>query len=166
MYDHQTESLWSQVMQESVTGPLTGAKLKRLPSTLTSWGKWRTKHPETTVLTAATGYVRDYSKDPYESYYKSRSGIFGFLKGGPGADDKELVVGVRIGDTARAYKLSDLRDSGKVVDTVEDKVLTLEFDTETDSLTVKDQEGAATDHLLLYWFIWKNIYPHAEVFGH
>lgn len=37
MYDRQTESLWSQVKIEAVTGPMTGAKLEVLPSFLTSW---------------------------------------------------------------------------------------------------------------------------------
>jgi hypothetical protein len=63
MYDHQTESFWSQILQQAVTGPKTGTKLIHLPSTLATWGKWRQKHPKTYVLTPATGHVRDYSRD-------------------------------------------------------------------------------------------------------
>ena len=164
MYDRQTESLWSQVLQHAVTGPMTGKKLTRLPSTLTTWGKWRKTHPDTDVLTPATGHVRDYSKDPYESYYESRSGLFGFLKGGPGADEKELVVGIEIGNTAKAYKLQNLRSSGLIKDKVDATEITLEFDVETDKLTVKDQAGNTLDHMILYWFVWKGIHPEAEVY--
>ena len=39
MYDKETESLWSQVKNQAVTGPMTGAKLKVLPSSLTAWEK-------------------------------------------------------------------------------------------------------------------------------
>ncbi len=39
MYDRQTESLWSQIRREAVAGPITGEKLKVLPSTLTTWEK-------------------------------------------------------------------------------------------------------------------------------
>ena len=35
-YDHQTESLWSQLKEEAVTGPLTGTHLKALPSVTTT----------------------------------------------------------------------------------------------------------------------------------
>ncbi len=164
MYDRQTESLWSQVLQHAVTGPKTDTKLARLPSTLTTWGKWRKTHPDTDVLTPATGHVRDYSKDPYESYYESRSGLFGFLKGGPGADEKELVVGIELGNTAKAYKLQNLRSSGLIKDKVDATEITLEFDVETDKLTVKDQAGNTLDHMILYWFVWKGIHPEAEVY--
>jgi len=164
MYDQQTESLWSQVLQHAVTGPMTGEKLTRLPSTLTTWGKWREAHPDTDALSPATGHVRDYSKDPYESYYESRSGLFGFLKGGPGAEEKELVVGISIGNTAKAYKLQDLHTSGQIKDNVDSTEITIEFDEETDKLTVKDQSGNTLDHMILYWFVWKGIHPDAKVY--
>lgn len=35
LYDRETESLWSQIKREAVTGPMTGARLTPLPSTLT-----------------------------------------------------------------------------------------------------------------------------------
>jgi hypothetical protein len=35
LYAHQTASLWSQIKSEAVTGGMTGAKLKLLPSTRT-----------------------------------------------------------------------------------------------------------------------------------
>lgn len=165
MYDKQTESLWSQVTQKAVTGPQTGTQLKRLPSTLTSWGKWLKKHPDTEVLTPATGHVRDYSKDPYESYYKSRSGLFGFLKGGPGAEDKELVIGLQVGETTKAYKLKDLKTDGKIKDHIGELEVTLSFDTESEAITVTDQKGQSIDHLLLYWFVWKSIFPEADVYS-
>ena len=164
MYDHQTESLWSQVLQHAVTGPMTDTKLSRLPSTLTTWGKWRKKYPETDVLTPATGHVRDYSKDPYADYYESRSGLFGFLKGGPGAEEKELVIGIEIGNTAKAYKLQELRSVSRIKDKVGATEITLRFDDETDTLTAKDLSGNTLDQLLLYWFVWKEIHPEAEVY--
>jgi hypothetical protein len=142
---------------------MTDTKLTRLPSTLTTWGKWRKKYPETDVLTPATGHVRDYSKDPYEDYYESRSGLFGFLKGGPGAEDKELVVGIEVSGVAKAYKLEGLRSSGEVQDTIGNVDITIKFDEETDNLTVITQAGEIVDHMILYWFVWKSIYPEAQV---
>ena len=54
MYDEQTESLWSQVMQRAVTGPLSGTKMEKLSSVLTTWKKWQAHHPDTDALTPAT----------------------------------------------------------------------------------------------------------------
>ena len=36
LYDHQTESLWSQIKSEAVTGKLIGTRLKLLSSTHTN----------------------------------------------------------------------------------------------------------------------------------
>jgi hypothetical protein len=164
MYDHQTESLWSQVLQRAVTGPMTDTKLTRLPSTLTTWGKWLKTYPDTEVLSPATGHVRDYSKDPYERYYASRSGLFGFLKGGPGAEEKELVVDIEVGNTAKAYKLLELRSAGLIKDKVDATEIRLEFDEGSDKLTVRNHAGNSIDHIILYWFVWKSIHPDAEVY--
>lgn len=164
MYDEQTESLWSQVMQRAVTGPLSGTKLEQLSSVLTTWKKWQAQHPDTDALSPATGHVRDYSKDPYEDYYKSRSGLFGFLKGGPGAEEKELVVGVTIDDAVKAYRLRDIRSAGEVMDVLSGKKITLRYDDKFDKLTVEDGQASALDHIVLYWFVWKAIYPESDVY--
>ena len=63
LYDHETESLWSQLKEESVTGPMIGTQLAAVPSVLTTWKQWQTHHPETLVLSMQTGHNRnnDYS---------------------------------------------------------------------------------------------------------
>ncbi|MDX1746428.1 MAG: DUF3179 domain-containing (seleno)protein, partial [Halobacteriales archaeon] len=53
MYDRETESLWSQLHALAIRGELTGTRLTLQPSTTTTWGKWQTAHPETTVVLPA-----------------------------------------------------------------------------------------------------------------
>jgi hypothetical protein len=50
MYDHATRSYWSQILARAICGPKRGAELEILPATVTTWGEWRTTHPETDVL--------------------------------------------------------------------------------------------------------------------
>ena len=50
MQDHETKSLWSHILGEAMNGNLKGAKLKRLPSDMVTWGKWKAAHPNTTAL--------------------------------------------------------------------------------------------------------------------
>jgi hypothetical protein len=52
MYDHQSESLWSQIAMEAVAGPLTGTRLVPLFLEHTSWADWKAKHPTTVVLSS------------------------------------------------------------------------------------------------------------------
>ena len=49
LYDRQTRSSWSQISGSASRGPLRGRELRKRESLLTSWGKWRQMHPETTV---------------------------------------------------------------------------------------------------------------------
>jgi len=86
------------------------------------------------------------------------------FKGVPGAEDKELVVGINVGNIAKAYKLEEIQSAGQIKDKIDKTEITLEFDAETDKLTVKDQTGNTLDQMILYWFVWKGIHPDAEVY--
>lgn len=58
MFDRATHSLWSQLAGEPVVGGLvaSGIRLKMLPVTVTSWGAWRRRHPESTIVVLPERY--------------------------------------------------------------------------------------------------------------
>ncbi len=159
MYDKESESLWSQIKGEAVTGELTGTALEVLPSTLTTWKRWRKQHPETRVLSLDTGYSRNYASDPYLDYYKQQSGFRSFFKLGPGEKEKELVVGVVVDGRAYAYSLELLRQQGEIRNELGGLKLHLSLDSATDSLRVTKADGSQLPHMLVYWFVWKGIHP-------
>ena len=165
MYDRETESLWLQVKRKAVTGPLTGTRLTKLPSTITTWKKWRRRYPDTKVLSLDTGYLRDYENDPYADYYKSKSGLFAFLKPGPGAPEKALVIGIEIEGMTSAYLMDRLRAEREIKDTIGNRSISISFDAETDTVTVRGGKGETYDYLLTYWMVWKGIYPETELYG-
>lgn len=72
MYDKATQSLWNTTWGEPVVGPLVGKgiQLDRSYVVTTTWGEWRRRHPETTVLSLDTGHRRDYREGAaYEDYF-------------------------------------------------------------------------------------------------
>lgn len=165
MYDHQTESLWLQVKHTAVTGPMTGAKLTVLPSSLTTWEKWRRAYPDTMVLSLDTGYDRNYAADPYADYYKSRRILFGFARNIlQGHDAKELIAGVRLAENSKAYPIDDLRKHGTITDRLGGLEIVLKFDPQTDILSVIDKEGGDVPVTVTYWFVWKDIHPDSDRF--
>jgi hypothetical protein len=166
MYDRQTESLWSQVRNEAVTGPMTGAKLQILPSSLTTWERWQRRHPETMVLSLNTGHERDYSRDPYADYYEERRGFFGFFRGLFARDEgREMVAGIELDGRTKAYPLETLRQQGETTDTFAGRTLTFTFEPVTGDLNVKDAEGNRIPYISAYRFVWEGIHPDTEVFG-
>ncbi len=54
-WDHDTGSVWSQPLGEAIAGPRKGKTVELLPSSLTTWGAWRTSHPDTLALNTVAG---------------------------------------------------------------------------------------------------------------
>ncbi len=65
---------------------------------------------------------------------------------------------------SRAYKLKELREAGILKDRLGEHKVTLKYNDETDRLTVADQSGQTISHMILYWFVWKGIYPESDVY--
>jgi hypothetical protein len=79
MYDRDTQSLWNTTWGEPVIGPLTanGIQLERSYLVTTTWGEWKRRHPDTTVLSLETGYRRDYGEGvAYHSYFSTDELMF------------------------------------------------------------------------------------------
>lgn len=75
MYDRATNSYFPQIKGAGITGDRRGERLDQFRVIWTTWGKWKQKHPDTTVLTEDTGVLREYTRDPYGSY-APRSGYY------------------------------------------------------------------------------------------
>lgn len=115
MYDHQTETLWSQFLSLGVDGPLTGTRLDLVAALQTDWGTWRDLHPDTTAL--FTGSTPN--RDNYASYYnRGSAGILGEFNSDKRLGRKELVLGVAENGDTKAFPLVPLQIDGVVNDVV------------------------------------------------
>ncbi len=142
MYDHQTESLWSHVRGEALTGPLAGTRLTPLPAMHTTWGAWRRLHPKTLVLDPARSpYRRDYSRDPYEGYDSTeKAGVLEAKTRESRLTPKQFVVGVRRGGWTKAYPFAALSRTPVVNDDVGGPVLVV-FDEATATAAVFERQA-------------------------
>jgi hypothetical protein len=50
MVDDATGSYWSQLLARGICGPEAGTALALVPATVTTWGEWRSGHPDGEVL--------------------------------------------------------------------------------------------------------------------
>lgn len=127
MYDRQTQSLWSQLLGESVSGEMTGTPLEFLPTWHTSWSQWKELHPDTLALDKG---LRG-SRDPYEGYYASGStGIIGETVSDNRLTGKEFVIGVALDETAVAYPFRILSTEPAVNDSIGDHDIVVVFDSD------------------------------------
>lgn len=71
MYDRTSqESLWPQINREAGCGPRTEQPLPMVATIEMSWEGWQALHPDTRVVSAATGFFRNYTTSgyPYGTY--------------------------------------------------------------------------------------------------
>jgi len=119
MYDHGTDSLWNQFTGMPVVGPLTGSgiKLKTRPVAITSWENWRTRNPDTHVLSLDTGHTRDYTPGaPYADYFSNPELIFPAPVDTTSLQAKDFVFALRGGSTDKAWPLSAFKGGAVVND--------------------------------------------------
>ena len=98
MYDHATKSFWSTLQGEPVVGPLVGKgiKLEREYLVTTTWGEWKKRHPNTTVLSLETGHHRDYSEGAaYRRYFSTDRLMFSVPENDTRLPNKAEVVSLR-----------------------------------------------------------------------
>ncbi len=165
MYDRADDGLWSQLRMEAVTGPRAGTRLRSLPLTLTTWTRWRTDHPTTTVLSRDTGYHRDYASDPYLGYADVPTLMFPVTHEDTRRAPKEWVVGVVLDGVAKAYPFLELvRLEGPVRDEVAGHALTLSYDAASDTASVRTGSGTPVPATYAFWFAWAAFHPDTELF--
>jgi len=167
LYDRQTESLWSQLKMQAVSGKRLGEKLTLLAASHTSWADWRARYPHTRVLSTETGHRRDYQRDPYQDYAKQRRTYFPVANQNSRYHPKEMVIGVVQGDSVKVWPFAELAKTGRViVDTLGPEAVTVIFNAHARTGRVVDASGEEIPSTIGFWFAWMAFYPQSEVYQH
>jgi len=167
LYDRKTESLWSQIMGQAVTGELVGEKLKAFPVSHTTWRNWVEQHPDTQVLSTDTGYSRDYGRNPYRGYEQSRQLYFGVNQRAPDTyHPKEQVIGLEIDGVYKAYPFAELEknNQSQFKDSINGVSITIDWDRENRSVELFDSSGKRIAGIQGFWFAWFAFHPDTLVF--
>ncbi|MGI8774124.1 MAG: DUF3179 domain-containing protein [Actinomycetota bacterium] len=113
MYDRASESWWPQALGEAVVGPLTGARLERIPTQIASWEDFRSEFPDGKVLSRDTGFDRRYGENPYPGYDNTDNEPFLFTGEVDGRlAAVERIIGIEEGDEVVAFPYFRLHEAG------------------------------------------------------
>lgn len=166
LYDRETESLWSQIRMQAISGQRKGDRLTALPLVHTSWAAWKAQNPQTLVLSRDTGFARDYDRDPYAGYANSASVYFPLTAESRRYHPKERVLGLALGGRFKAYPFAELARAGEAEfqDRFADRDLTIRFDTANGSASAFDEQGQMLPSVTGFWFAWYAFHPDTEVF--
>ena len=165
LYDRQTNSLWSQLMGQAISGPMKGRRLRYLPVTHTRWDDWHQAHAATQVLTTDTGAQRSYDRNPYAGYDTSNDVMFPLRFRSAGLHPKERVLAVVMGTQAKAYPFVELaKTNGVLNDHFADRRWTIRFAPRAGRATLHDEHGVQAPAVVGYWFAWYAFHPETAVF--
>lgn len=165
LYDRESDSLWSQILGQAITGPSRGEKLEIIPTAHTSWEDWIGRHPDTRVLSEDTGHSRDYSRDPYAGYDANPVILFPVANSSSRFDSKDVVLGLEIDGKYKAYPFTELaKTEGVVVDRIGGREVRIVFDAKHRTARALDASGKELPSLITYWFAWYAFYPQGQIF--
>ena len=122
-WDHETESVWSQPWGSAIAGPLEGTALALLPASVVPWSTWLANHPDTTVLDEQQGRSSPVTSRPRDDF----------------------VIGVALGDFAKAYDFGLASALRIVNDRVGEEPIAVFADPETRDVNVYLRRVAAGD---------------------
>jgi hypothetical protein len=118
MRDKETGSWWQQITGKAIYGPLKGSTLELVPSDELTFGQWKSEVSDGKVLAPVAKYVKEYESD-WEPEVAKLPVVISF----PGTElkSRDIVVGVEIDGTSRAYPWDKLVKQSPVVDRVNGK---------------------------------------------
>ncbi len=158
------ESLWSQLGFRAIAGPAAaeGLTLELLPCAVVSWGEWRRRHPETTVLKPDPARMDRYKRNPYGSYFNTEAIKFP-VRERP-ADSlwpaKTRVIVLNVGGDWSAFAFPEVaehaaeRKSWNV--RVGERQVELEYREDPPTVVAERADGSAPDAVVYaFWFAWE-----------
>lgn len=165
LYDRQTGSLWSQILQQAISGPMKGGRLEALTLSNTSWRDWRSRYPGTQVLSTETGYRRNYRVDPYPNYGQDGRLYFPVADENRSYRRKSLVLGLEIGGRFKAYPFEELKSGPDTFDDEFQQVgFSVHYDHRNQTARVVGRDGRELPTLVAFWFAWYAFHPDTEIY--
>lgn len=101
MYDKATQSLWNTHWGKPVVGPLVGKgiELEYMSVVTTTWGEWKKRHPNTSVLSLNTGHRRDYGEGiAYKDYFATDELMFNVPSTDKKLKHKQSILAIKLLD--------------------------------------------------------------------
>jgi hypothetical protein len=119
LYDRETKSLWSQMLEQAIRGSETANIPDRLQLVETRWETWKNMYPDTKILSENTGYSRDYNEYPYGDFKTNRSLLFPVINESFGPLHKKArVLGVNVGESSKIYPIKSFASGIEIINDV------------------------------------------------
>jgi Protein of unknown function (DUF3179) len=162
MYDLVTKSVFDTFTGAAVSGPLqdAGVVLDQNSVTVSTWGEWKTTHPDTRIVAEDGGIGRSYPSDPLRG--RDDAGpIFPIGDVDPRLGVQAPVLGVLLADGSTvAFSVEALRDATADGDTVEFEDVVVKPDAGGFTASVGGNQIGVHE---AFWFAWSQFHPATQL---
>ena len=115
LYDRQTDTVWSQMLQVAVNGPRIGQRAETVQVLETKFSTLQSMYPNALVMTRDTGHARNYDNYPYGDYRESSELLFRTAPRENRLHPKERAIGIHTDDTAKVYQIAGFGNSTQAI---------------------------------------------------
>jgi hypothetical protein len=158
--------LYNKQTDEFLTPPFE-AQLKPLLSLVMTWANFKTNFSNGQVLSRDTGFVRDYTADPYKNYNTSNAVLFPVSQQDNRLPVKTVVFGYMNDKAQKAYPLDLIKTAGTVNDVVGDEEIEIIWNDKLETVQGFSKQDGKNVAIILrssYWFSWATIYSNTELY--
>ncbi len=115
MRDKETGTWWQQITGQAIYGPMKGASLELVLSDELTFGEWKSEVGDGKVLAPVAKYVKEYESD-----WEPKTAKYPVPISFPGTElkSRDVVVGLMLDGTSRAYPWDTLVKQSPIVDRV------------------------------------------------
>jgi hypothetical protein len=162
LYDHETESLWSQFDGRAIAGALAGKTLEPVPLRQEDFASWLAREAKTKILIPPEPNHYDYNQSAYATYVEKDGAAFPVEARDRRFHAKELMVGVVANGKARAYLASLVTaNGGRVDEDLDGKKIAVRYDEARGVFEYDVPAGVTVTES--YWFAWKAFHPETTI---
>jgi len=115
MRDNETGTWWQQVTGKAIFGPLRGSTLEWIANDELTFALWKTESPAGQVLVPVSSDLKNYESN-WEPKVSKLPVVISFKESG--LADRDVVVGLEIRNTLRAYPMKALSPESPIEDRV------------------------------------------------
>ncbi len=157
--DRETGSVWSQLENKAIIGPMKDEPLSVIPSLQTTWKHWLSLHPETRVLTIDGEAGRPY-------LYRNRKPGTPRPENQPDTHDTSVLgLGLVINGEPAYFPFAQLdKASASFEYQLGGKKITVRYEKDAMTAWAEDETGTLLPGVLAYRFGWLDFHPDSRIF--
>jgi hypothetical protein len=163
IFDHKTESLWTQFDARAKIGTMTDASLEHFAFKVMKYSEMKNLYKNPRIASFDTGHIMNYfGDDPYKNLQQSSEYITTVFYTNNNINPKEHVLAFFYEDEYYAIRLSDIINVNKIFDLNGKSLRVLKFQGSYEFM-IDNQKQENIFYRESQWYVWYDFFPQTRI---